>query len=224
MMIFLLRRSAKTGTQFDGLGHIGAEVRFDDGSADYVFYNGFTAAEMDATDGLQQLGVEHVRPIITHGVLVDVAGSKGMTRLPSSYEVTLADLRAALARQGMQEDSIGSGDAVLFNYGWSELWTQPELYNGAAPGIGLEVAAWLVAREVTVTGSDTYITEVVPNPDPDLAIPVHQELIMKNGIFNIENMQFSALLADDAYEFLFIAMPIRFKGATGSPLRPIAIR
>jgi len=86
------------------------------------------------------------------------------------------------------------------------------------------VARWLVERKVTITGGDTSTNEVSPNPDRTLAIPVHQELMMKNGIFNVENMTFEQLAADEAYEFLFIATPIRYKGATGSPLRPLAIR
>jgi len=73
-------------------------------------------------------------------------------------------------------------------------------------------------------GSDTFTTEVMPNPDEELANPVHQELITKNGIWNLENMVFEELAQDEVYEFLFVFTPIRFKGATGSPGRPIAIR
>jgi kynurenine formamidase len=114
---------------------------------------------------------------------------------------------------------------VLFRYGWAQLWGTPAEYNASAlPGIGLEVARWLVERKVTVTGSDTSVTEVSPSPVRGAAIPVHQELMMKNGIFNIENLTFEELAAERAYEFLFVATPIRFKGATGSPLRPLAIR
>ncbi len=75
-----------------------------------------------------------------------------------------------------------------------------------------------------MVGGDSWGTEVYPNPDPDLVFPVHQELMMKNGIFNLENMQFDELVADGVNEFLFIFTPTRFKGATGSPGRPIAIR
>ena len=221
---FLAAEIGQVGTQFDGLGHVGGEVEFDDGSVDRVFYNGFTASEMNASSGLQELGVEHVKPIVTRGILVDVPAYKGVARLEGGYEVTLADVRGALGRQGIAEDSIAPGDAVLFRYGWAQLWDDPPAYNGSLPGIGLEVAGWLVDRQVTVTGADTSSTEVSPNPAPGLVIPVHQELMMKNGIFNIENMTFEALAADRVYEFLFIAMPIRFRGATGSPLRPIAIR
>jgi len=221
---FLATEVGQVGTQFDGLGHVGGEVEFADGSVDRVFYNGFTATEMNASSGLQQLGVEHVRPIITRGILVDLPAYKGIPRLGAGYEVTLADVRGALARQGIAESSITPGDAVLFRYGWAQLWDEPAAYGGAAPGIGVAVAQWLVEQQVTVTGADTSSTEVSPNPDPSLVIPVHQELMMKNGIFNIENMVFESLAQDEVYEFLFIATPIRFKGATGSPLRPLAIR
>jgi kynurenine formamidase len=80
-----------------------------------------------------------------------------------------------------------------------------------------------VERKITVTGGDTSTNEVSPNPTGQV-IPVHQELMMKNGIFNIENLTFEELAADRAYEFLFVATPLRFRGATGSPLRPLAIR
>jgi kynurenine formamidase len=221
---FLAAEVGQVGTQFDGLGHIGQEVEMADGSIERVFYNGVTAREMNSPAGLLRLGVEHIRPIFTRGVLVDVAGYKGVRQLDGDYEITLADVRGALARQGIPADSIAPGDAVLFRTGWAQLWDDPAAYNGDAPGIGLEIAAWLVERQVTLTGSDTYATEISTNPDPSLAAPVHQELMMKNGIFNIENMTFESLVADEVYEFLFVATPIRYEGATGSPLRPVAIR
>jgi kynurenine formamidase len=221
---FLATEIGQVGTQFDGLGHVGGEVEFADGSRQLVFYNGFTAREMDDKAGLRQLGIEHIKPIITRGILVDIAAAKGVERLEGGYEVTLADVRSALRRQRIDEDSIEPGDAVLFRYGWAQLWDDAAVYGGAQPGIGFEVSDWLIEKQITVTGSDTTVTEVSPNPDASLSIPIHQELMMKNGIFNIENMTFEALSDDAVYEFLFIANPIRFKGATGSPLRPLAIR
>jgi kynurenine formamidase len=222
---FLATEVGQVGTQFDGLGHIGGELRYADGSLHRVFYNGFTTSEMNAAAGLQQLGIEHIKPLLTRGVLVDLPAYKNVQRLEGGYEVTLADVRGALARQGIAESSIAPGDAVMFRYGWAQLWRTPAEYSApAAPGIGVEVARWLVERKVAVIGSDTWVTEVMPNPTPDVLIPVHQELMMKNGIFNIENMTFEELAGERAYEFLFVATPIRFQGATGSPLRPLAIR
>jgi kynurenine formamidase len=92
------------------------------------------------------------------------------------------------------------------------------------PGIGLEVARWVAQRKAAMVGSDQSGTEVAPNPDPNLSAPVHQELITKNGIFNLENLTLDERAADGAYEFLFVFTPVRYKGATGSPGRPLAIR
>lgn len=221
---FVSTQIGQVGTQFDGLGHVGQEVVMEDGSVEHVFYNGFTAAEMDTPGGLQRLGIEHVRPIVTKGVLIDIAGYQGVERLPSGYEVTVEDLLGALAAQGMSAADVAPGDALLLRYGWSSLWDQPEAYNNNPPGIGLTAARWIVERQVTMIGADSWGSEVFPNPDEALVFPVHQELLMKNGIFNLENMQLDELVDDVVYEFLFIVTPIRFKGATGSPVRPIAIR
>src|SRR5688500_19857995 len=158
---FLAAEVGQVGTQFDGLGHIGGEVRYADGTAHRVFYNGFTTAEMNAGTGLRQLGIEHLKPILTRGVLIDLPAYKNVQRLEGGYEVTLADVRGALQRQGIAEGSIQPGDAVLFRYGWAQLWTTPAAYMGAAlPGIGVEVARWLVERKVTVTGGDPSTDEI----------------------------------------------------------------
>ncbi len=221
---YLATQIGQVGTQFDGLGHIGQEIVMENGDVEYVFYNGFTAKEMDSYSGLQKLGIEHVKPIITRGILIDIASYKGVERLPNSYEVTIEDVQGALEAKGLTENDIQPGDALLFRYGWSTLWNQSEAYNTNPPGIGLEVARWVAEKQVTMIGSDSWCSEVIPNPNKGLALPVHQELMMKNGIFNLENMQFDELVEDDLSEFLFIVTTIRFKGATGSPVRPIAIR
>jgi kynurenine formamidase len=221
---FVCGEIGQVGTQFDGPGHIGMKVKMADGSTQDVYYNGFTGAEMYSAYGLQKLGIENVKPMLTRGILIDLAGYKNLPNLPARYEVTLADVRGALARQGLSESDLRPGDALLFRYGWSRFWTEPAKYNTDPPGIGLEVARWVVARKASMVGSDQSGTEVGPNPDPSLAFPVHQELIMKNGIFNIENLTLEELARDAAWEFLFVFTPVRFKGATGSPGRPLAIR
>ena len=221
---FVCAEIGQVGTQFDGPGHIGMRMAMADGSVEDVYYNGFTGDEMYSPYGLRALGVENVKPIVTRGVLIDVAGYKGLPNLPARYEVTLADVRGALGRQGLSENDLRPGDALLFRYGWARLWKEPARYNVDPPGIGLEVARWVVSRKASMVGSDQSGTEVAPNPDPGLSGPVHQELITKNGIFNIENLSLEELAREQAWEFLFIFTPIRYKGATGSPGRPIAIR
>jgi kynurenine formamidase len=195
-----------------------------DGTDRDIYYNGIPWEEARGRYGLREIGVEHVKPIVTRGVLIDIAGYKGVPVLPNGYEVTLADVRGALARQGMSDTDLQPGDALLFGYGWAANWGNPAVYGAGQPGIGLEVARWIVERRPSMVGSDSPGLEVTPNPDATLAFPVHQELLPKNGIWNLENLHFEELVADRAYEFLFIFTPVRFKGATGSPGRPIAIR
>ena len=163
------------GTQFDALSHMGRNVQMADGSFKTVFYNGFTEEELTAGNqgrrGVEALGVEHMKPFITRGVLIDIATFKGVPTLPPDYEVTMADVRGALARQDMSEDTIEQGDAVLFHYGWSVNWTNPSKYNDSrvgvgenegSPGIGGEVARWLVRRKVSMVGGDTCCVQVMP--------------------------------------------------------------
>ena len=119
----------------------------------------------------------------------------GLPDRVSSRTVDTARLRTHFLEGGPSD-----GVAVLFRYGWAQLWSTPAEYNAARlPGIGLEVARWLVERKVTVTGGDTSTNEVSPSPS-GLVIPVHQELMMKNGIFNIENLTFEELAAHATQE------------------------
>ncbi len=221
---FLATEIGQVGTQFDGPGHIGTRVTFEDGSVNDVYYNGFTGSQMYGPHGLRKLGIENIKPIITKGVLIDIASYKGVEVLANSYEVTLEDVRGAMKKQGLDENVIEDGDAIFFRYGWSKWWGDPKKSNENPPGIGLEVARWVVSKNASMVGSDQYGTEVAPYPNPELSAPVHQYLINHNGIFNLENLKFEELVKDKTYQFLFIFTPIRFKGATGSPGRPIAIK
>lgn len=207
------------GTQFDGLGHAAMRMKMPDGTEQDIYYNGFTGAEISSTHGLRKLGIEHVKPIITRGVLVDVAGYKGVDTLSDGYEVTVADVRGALQREGIAEASLAAGDAIFFRYGLARYWNDRSPTAGGRAGIGLAVARWVVDRKPSMVGSDSAGLEIAAGGNV-----VHQELIMKNGIFNHENLTLDELAADRAYEFLYIFTPLRLKGATGSPGRPLAIR
>jgi kynurenine formamidase len=201
------------GTQFDGLGHVAIGERF---------YNGNHVNDIAQAEGLTRLGVEHVGPIFTRGVLIDMAGHKGVQQLEGGYEITVEDIEGALQSQGAE---IRSGDVVLFHTGWGALWMQDnERYLRSAPGIGLDAARYLVDRQVVLVGADTGVVEVSPNPQPGLAAPVHQLLLTRNGIYLFENLVTEALARDQVYEFAFFFAPVPLKGATGSPGNPVAIR
>ncbi|MBI4531438.1 MAG: cyclase family protein [Candidatus Latescibacteria bacterium] len=221
---FLATEIGQVGTQFDGLAHVGVQAGEPGDMSEMRFYNGFTEAEMANPYGLQKLGIEKVKPFFTRGILIDVAGYRGKM-LDKGEEITVADVKGALTKQGISEESIKPGDAVFFNTGWGNLWMVDNArFNSGAPGIGLEVAGWLVSKQPCVVGADTWPVEVVPNPNPDMGFPVHNELITKEGIFIHENLDFTELIKDKVYEFVYVMTPLRIKGGTGSAGRPIAIR
>lgn len=207
----------QVGTQFDGLGHVGTRIDGDD-----VFYNGFKRSEFGTAGGLERLGVEKAGVFLTRGILIDVAGFKGVDRLPVGTVITAQDLKDTLKKQSVD---LSEGDVVLIHTGHGTLWmVDNEEYNRGAPGIGMGAARWLAEQKITMTGADTWSTEVVPFEDAEIAFPVHQELIVRHGIYNLENLDLSELTTSRVYEFAFMFAPVKFKGATGSPGNPIAIK
>jgi kynurenine formamidase len=207
----------QVGTQFDGLGHIGTEV-----DGDYVFYNGFKLSEFGTSYGLTKLGIENVGVLFTRGVLIDVARYKGVARLDPTYIITVADIEATLAMEGVE---IREGDAVLFHTGWGQLWmVDNAMYGASEPGPGITAIKWLAQKKIVMTGADNFAMEAVPGEDPERGIEGHQWLVNRHGIYNLENLDLSALTADRVYEFAFIFAPMKLKGATGAPGNPIAVR
>jgi kynurenine formamidase len=185
------------------------------------YYNGFTEGQIGGAEGLIKLGIEKIKPIITRGILLDIAANRG--DMNAGDIITLADVNNALTAQGLDSDAIQPGDAILFRTNWGRHWIiDNDTYNSGAPGIGMEVADWLVSKEVVLVGSDTWPVEVVPNPD-GLAFPVHQKLITDNGIFIHENLNLEELVSDGVYQFAYIFVRVPIKGATGSPGSPIAV-
>jgi kynurenine formamidase len=202
----------QVGTQFDGLGHVGIGD---------TFYNGHDRRDFATPHGLTKLGIENVGVFLTRGVLLDIAGLKGKNRLEMGYEITVDDMQQAMKKQNV---AITPGDVVLFHTGWGSLWmVDNDTYNAGEPGIGMAAARFLVEKQIVMAAADNWSVEVVPAPQQGLAYPVHQILIVQNGIHLLENLDTSALAQDKIYEFAFFFAPLPVKGATGSPGNPVAV-
>lgn len=202
----------QVGTQMDGFLHQ---------SIDGSHYNCVKTEDIVTRTGFKRMGIDGVGTIITRGVLIDLAGLKGVDTLPISYEITVDDLQAALKRQGL---AIERGDAVLIHTGWGKLWNvdNPRYLSGC-PGLGIAAAEWLIAQEVTILGADNWPVEIGPNPDESLSLPVHQIALVVNGVHLIENLKLDELAAKKLYEFAFMVQPLKIKGGTGSAVSPVAI-
>ena len=155
-------------------------------------------------------------------MLIDVAALKGVDMLADNYEITVADLQQALQRQNL---ALQPGDAVIIHTGWGKLWGKENArYMKGCPGIGVAAAEWLVRQDPMLVGADNFPVEVSPNPDSQISAPVHQIMLVINGIHLLENLKLDELAAKRVHEFAFAMQPLKLKGATGSTVAPIAIR
>jgi kynurenine formamidase len=203
----------QVGTQFDTFSHqtIGASL-----------YNCIPLDEAVSRTGFTKLGVEQVGALMTRGVLLDIAALKGVPMLADTYQITPQDLQAALAAQKL---TLQPGDAVLIHTGWGALWTTDAArYQQSSPGLGTAAAEWLATQDPMLVGADNSAVEITPNPDPQLAGPVHQILLVVHGIHLLENLRLDELAARRAWEFALVVEPLKIQGGTGSTVAPVAIR
>ena len=200
------------GSQIDGLGHMGI---------DHVYYNGLKPVDFVATTGLTQLSIEKLPPIVSRGVLLDMTRHFKRNPLPAGTVFNEAEIKAQAEAQGV---TIGEGDVVLFHTGWLTLADDAERFMAGEPGLGVGGARYLASLNVVAVGADTWGLEAVPGEDPDLVFPVHPELLAKNGIYILENMNVGQLAAEQGWEFLFVLGQPRFEGAVQAVINPVAIR
>ncbi len=201
------------GSQIDGLGHMGIN---------HVYYNGHHASDFVTPKGLTNLSIDRLPPIVSRGVLLDITRLKGVDRLPSGYAINVEDIEAA-AKAGKVE--IEAGDVVLLHTGWLDVMdSDPAAFMAGQPGLGLAGAKYLAARGVVAVGADNWALEAIPAEDPNQAFPVHPELLAKNGVYILENMDTRELAADGVSEFLFVLGQPRFVGAVQAVINPVAIR
>jgi len=209
----VLSEIGQVGTQFDGFAHQ---------SHRNSHYNCFKTDEISTRSGFTKLGIQNAGAFIARGVLIDVAGFKGVEMLGDTYEITVEDLEGALKKQGTV---LQPGDAIIINTGWGRLYGKDNArFVKSCPGIGVKAAEWLVSKDPLLLGSDNWPVEVAPNPDPLISLPVHQIALVVNGVHLLEQLKLDELAAKQAYEFAFMMQPLKIQGATGSTVAPIAVR
>jgi kynurenine formamidase len=202
-----------TGTHIDTLNHFGLHGKI---------WNQVSAQDALGVRGWTKSGADKYPPIIARGALIDVAKSKNVVALPSSYAITVADLQDALKKQGT---TLKSGDVVLIRTGAMTHWPDPAKYRLAdQAGLSLEAAQWLVeGQKAMLIGADNFGIESFPSKDPENFVPVHTYLLAERGVSLVEALWLEELAKDQVYEFVFSASPLKMRGATASPIRPFAI-
>lgn len=190
------------GTHLDGMGHIGRKD---------CYYNQTAMGKFITQNNMTKLGLEHLKPFATRGVIVDMVKVYQQANklkanpackkpcLDKGTVITGADIQAGLK---MYNVTLREGDIVIIHTGWGDLFeqfpAQNALYNSGEPGIGKDAATWLISQKVVAVGTDTWAVEVIPGESPKEAFTVHQMLLTDNGIHIIENVRTDLIAAEAA--------------------------
>jgi kynurenine formamidase len=210
----LISLGTHVGTHIDALAHV---------SQDGLLHGEVDAATAQAGGRFDRLGVDEVTPIVTRGILLDVPAALGLDACAPAYEITVDDLEATCRRQGTDP---APGDVVFVRSGWGQRWDDAEAYVGMAsgvPGVGEAGARWLADTNARAVGADTIAFERLPAGQGHSLLPAHRVLLVDAGINIIETMALEEIAAAEVHEFLAVIIPLNLVGATGSPVRPLAI-
>lgn len=210
----LLETGTHVGTHIDALGHV---------SFCGELHGGVSAAEAQESGRLSTHGVEEIQPIISRGVLLDIARLHGVESLEGGYEVTVADLEAAAAEV---PEGIQPGNVILVRTGWGKHWEDTEAYVGKAsgvPGVSESGAYWCASHSPIAVGGDSIAFECLVAGAGHALLPAHRVLLVEKGIYIMETMALEELSEAGHVEFLMVVSPLPLVGATGSPIRPLAV-
>jgi kynurenine formamidase len=211
-------------TQWDSLAHVGY---------DGCFYNGVEAKNVTAHAGAARNSISSLaESLSTRGVLLDLVRLKGAEakgHLEPGYAITAADLDACAKAENVK---VESGDALLLRTGWVTHWykhpSERASYWQGAPGLSLNTIEWIHHKQICCVAADNITVEVQPSEIKDDQLPFHQIAIRDLGLTLGEIFQFDKLAEDckqdGRYTCFFVAPPLRFTGAVGSPLNPLAIK
>ncbi|HKB13120.1 MAG TPA: cyclase family protein [Vicinamibacterales bacterium] len=208
----ILTMMEHSGTHIDALSHQACDLQF---------YRGVAVEKTERADGYTEYGAETIPPLLGRGVLLDVAGWKNVAALPPNYAITAEDLERC-ARDAALE--VRSGDVLLVRTGFAALWNDEPAYLAAA-GASRSASVWAADRGVRAVGADNMAWDCMTEKDPDTNMMLfgHAHLLVRHGIHIIENLALDELAASGHREFCFIGIPLKFRGATGSPIRPLAL-
>jgi kynurenine formamidase len=202
------------GTHIDALAHV---------SQDGKLHGGVDAAEAQVGGRFAVGGIDQVAPLVTRGLLLDVPGALGVDACEPAYEITPADLDRCLEVQQVRPEP---GDVLLIRSGWGARWDEGTPYIGkdtGVPGVGEDGARWLADHRPVAVGADSIAFERLAAGKGHATLPAHRVLLVEAGINIIETMNLEALATDKIHEFTFVAIPLPLVGATGSPVRPLAL-
>ncbi|MEU8626033.1 cyclase family protein [Streptomyces sp. NPDC048669] len=212
----MLVMGTHVGTHIDALAHV---------SHNGKLYGGADARTAGIGGVYPDHGVHTIAPMVRRGVLLDVPAALGTEVCEPGQEITVADLEAAERLQGTP---VERGDVVLVRSGWGRRFDGPDREgfignDSGVPGVGEAGAQWLAARGVHAAGADSIAFERLAPGAGHASLPAHRVLLVESGIYIIETLDLEEIAARQVHEFTFVLSPLPLFGATGSPVRPLAV-
>jgi kynurenine formamidase len=210
----LIVTGGHVGTHIDALSHVSQDGRL---------HGGLDADEAQRGGRFAQHGVETIAPMICRGWLLDVPAALGIDACPPAYEITPEDLQLAAEAQDIDSRP---GDVLLVRSGWGRRWDDVDAYVGHAsgvPGPGERGARWLAGLRPCAVGADSIAFEHLPAGAGHARLPAHRVLLVEHGVHIIETLNLEPLAEAAVREFAFVLVPLPLVGATGSPVRPLAV-
>src|SRR5437773_1061904 len=208
----MLTMMEHTGTHIDALCHQ---------ACGFKMFGDVAVEEVETSAGFTKLGIETVPPLLGRGVLLDIAGWKQQAPLPRKYSITAEELQACADAQKV---TVQPGDVLLVRTGYGMFWNDEDAYLQAA-GVNKSGTLWAAEHGVVAVGADNMSWDVPGERDPDsgASLFAHYYLLPQKGIYIIENLNLEEIATAQCYSFAFVGIPLKFNGATGSPLRPLAL-
>jgi kynurenine formamidase len=226
------------GTQMDALGHFGFINQPGDTPR---YFGGLTQGEVVGPAGLKRLGIDKAEPVITSAVMLDAARylNNGNALAPG-YAITKQDIENILSAQGLANRGIKIGDVVFIHTGYGTVWTNsPSTYYTQGPGLSHEAAVFLAAKKIVLVGLDNPFSDAAVNQpgagpfppmpswengsNPWLPFGAHHHNLAQAGVHQIQNLNLTEMAQKKIYVGAVFILPIRFKGGSGSPVRPVVI-
>lgn len=205
--------SCHTGTHLDGLGHFAKDLCLHGGHP--------VAGAQSKLGGLSTVGIERVSPMLGRGILLDMPAHFGVDVLEPTQVIGPKELEAAAKAARV---AVRPGDVVLIRTGWMRLWPDQRRYYSVQtgqPGLSLEAARWLTGQGAACLGSDNFAVEAMPAPNQ--AHPVHIHCLVEKGVHLLEVANLEELSRTRTYEFSLVMVPMKIRGGTASPIRPLAL-
>jgi kynurenine formamidase len=216
-----MRRTSRSSDAMSMFTHIGTHVdTLNHFGYDGVVWNCFDMREHLGSQRWYVSGADRHPPVISRGVLIDVAGAHGVDVLPDHYAIGADELESVLRSQGTE---LRTGDVVLINTGRMTLWPDTDRFLAGEPGPDLDGARFIAEAGAIMIGADNVGLEVHGTSFDGPFQPVHTYLLAESGIPILEVVRLDELAADKVYEFAFIGACMKIRGATGAPMRPMAI-